>query len=161
MVKTRISSTPKPRWTPISPVTAPPPKATSDSPSTTATSPIDCSGSRSWVIHLILGQTLKGARASPIGLVIARGEEKISKRNLVIYLPFYPFSRKEKPFIYNLLTFVFEFVFLAVTISDIVACPEEQILTDEQPDMDGCPGGDNLDDEGEAMIEEALSGSKY
>ncbi|CAN7052530.1 hypothetical protein IGI04_027697 [Brassica rapa subsp. trilocularis] len=47
----------------------------------------------------------------------------------------------------------------SVTISDIVACPEEQILTDEQPDMDGCPGGDNLDDEGEAMIEESLSGS--
>ncbi|KAJ4884898.1 BTB/POZ domain-containing protein POB1 [Raphanus sativus] len=48
----------------------------------------------------------------------------------------------------------------SVTISDIVACPEEQILTDEQPDMDGCPGGDNLDDEGEAMIEEALSGDE-
>lgn len=48
----------------------------------------------------------------------------------------------------------------AVTISDIVACPEEQILTDEQPDMDGCPGGENLDDEGgEAMVEEALSGT--
>lgn len=46
----------------------------------------------------------------------------------------------------------------SVTISDIVACPEEQILTDEQPDMDGCPGGENLDDEGEAMVEEALSG---
>ncbi|CAE6078863.1 unnamed protein product [Arabidopsis arenosa] len=48
-----------------------------------------------------------------------------------------------------------------VTISDIVACPEEQILTDEQPDMDGCPGGENLDDEGgEAMVEEALSGDE-
>ncbi|XP_023640061.1 BTB/POZ domain-containing protein At2g46260 isoform X2 [Capsella rubella] len=42
---------------------------------------------------------------------------------------------------------------------DIVACAEEQILTDNnQPDMDDCPGGDNLDDEGEAMVEEALSG---
>jgi hypothetical protein len=48
-----------------------------------------------------------------------------------------------------------------VTISDIVACPEEQILTDEQPDMDGCPGGENPDDEGgEAMVEEALSGDE-
>ncbi|EOA26832.1 hypothetical protein CARUB_v10022924mg [Capsella rubella] len=46
-----------------------------------------------------------------------------------------------------------------VAISDIVACAEEQILTDNnQPDMDDCPGGDNLDDEGEAMVEEALSG---
>lgn len=39
-----------------------------------------------------------------------------------------------------------------------MACAEEQILNDEQPDMDGCPGGENLDDEGEAMVEEALSG---
>ncbi|CAH2057748.1 unnamed protein product [Thlaspi arvense] len=46
-----------------------------------------------------------------------------------------------------------------VTVSDIVACAEEQIITDSnQPDMDDCPGGDNLDDEGEAMVEEALSG---
>ncbi|CAE6053355.1 unnamed protein product [Arabidopsis arenosa] len=46
-----------------------------------------------------------------------------------------------------------------VAISDIVACAEEQILTDNnQPDMDDGPGGDNLDDEGEAMVEEALSG---
>jgi hypothetical protein len=46
-----------------------------------------------------------------------------------------------------------------VAISDIVACAEEQILTDNnQPDMDDAPGGDNLDDEGEAMVEEALSG---
>ncbi|XP_010518296.1 PREDICTED: BTB/POZ domain-containing protein At2g46260 [Camelina sativa] len=46
-----------------------------------------------------------------------------------------------------------------VAVSDIVACAEEQILTDNnQPDMDDCPGGDNLDDEGEAMVEEALSG---
>uniref|UniRef100_A0A1J3JF79 BTB/POZ domain-containing protein n=1 Tax=Noccaea caerulescens TaxID=107243 RepID=A0A1J3JF79_NOCCA len=46
-----------------------------------------------------------------------------------------------------------------VTISDIVACAEEQIITDNnQPDMDDCPGGDNLEDEGEAMVEEALSG---
>jgi len=47
-----------------------------------------------------------------------------------------------------------------VAISDIVACAEEQILTDNnQPDMDDAPGGDNLDDEGEAMVEEALSGT--
>lgn len=47
-----------------------------------------------------------------------------------------------------------------VAISDIVACAEEQILTDNnQPDMDDGPGGDNLDDEGEAMVEEALSGT--
>lgn len=47
-----------------------------------------------------------------------------------------------------------------VAISDIVACAEEQILTDNnQPEMDDCPGGDNLDDEGEAMVEEALSGT--
>ncbi|KAF8113789.1 hypothetical protein N665_0045s0033 [Sinapis alba] len=43
-----------------------------------------------------------------------------------------------------------------VTVSDIVACPEEQIITDNNlPDMDDCPGGD---EEGEAMVEEALSG---
>ncbi|XP_010506624.1 PREDICTED: BTB/POZ domain-containing protein At2g46260 isoform X1 [Camelina sativa] len=49
-----------------------------------------------------------------------------------------------------------------VAVSDIVACAEEQILTDNnQPDMDDCPGGgDNLDDEGEAMVEEALSGDE-
>lgn len=47
-----------------------------------------------------------------------------------------------------------------IAISDIVACAEEQILNDNnQPDMDDCPGGDNLDDEGEAMVEEALSGT--
>lgn len=41
-------------------------------------------------------------------------------------------------------------------ISEIVACPEEQIITDNnQPDMD-----DNIDEEGEAMVEEeTLSGS--
>ncbi|CAF2124188.1 unnamed protein product [Brassica napus] len=39
---------------------------------------------------------------------------------------------------------------------DIVACPEEQIITDNnRPDMDDCPGGD---EDGEAMVEEALSG---
>lgn len=40
-----------------------------------------------------------------------------------------------------------------------MACPEEQIITDNnQPDMDDCPGGD---EEGEAMVEEeeTLSGS--
>ncbi|CAH8383741.1 unnamed protein product [Eruca vesicaria subsp. sativa] len=43
-----------------------------------------------------------------------------------------------------------------VTVSDIVACPEEQIITDNnQPDMDDYPGGD---EEGDAMVEEALSG---
>ena len=37
-----------------------------------------------------------------------------------------------------------------------MACPEEQIITDNnRPDMDDCPGGD---EEGEAMVEEALSG---
>ncbi|ESQ39265.1 hypothetical protein EUTSA_v10001385mg [Eutrema salsugineum] len=42
---------------------------------------------------------------------------------------------------------------------DIVGCAEEQIITDNnQPDMDDCPGGDNLDDEREAMVEEPLSG---
>lgn len=52
-----------------------------------------------------------------------------------------------------------KFVCFPVTISDIVACAEEQIITDNnQPDMDDCPGGDNLEDEGEAMVEEALSG---
>ncbi|XP_056860451.1 BTB/POZ domain-containing protein At2g46260 isoform X2 [Raphanus sativus] len=42
---------------------------------------------------------------------------------------------------------------------DIVGCPEEQIITDDnQPDMDDCcPGGD---DQGEAMLEEALSGDE-
>ncbi|XP_010544783.1 PREDICTED: BTB/POZ domain-containing protein POB1 [Tarenaya hassleriana] len=45
-------------------------------------------------------------------------------------------------------------------ISDIVACPEEQILTDTQLDMDGGPGGENLDEEDEAMVEETLSGDE-
>ncbi|CAN8318827.1 unnamed protein product [Cochlearia groenlandica] len=48
-----------------------------------------------------------------------------------------------------------------VMISDIVACAEEQIITDvNQPDMEDFHGGDNLDDEaqGEAMVEEALLG---
>lgn len=48
-------------------------------------------------------------------------------------------------------------MFLLRLVSDIVACPEEQIITDNnQPDMDDCPGGD---EEGEAMVEEALSGT--
>ncbi|KAJ4906401.1 BTB/POZ domain-containing protein [Raphanus sativus] len=44
-------------------------------------------------------------------------------------------------------------------VGDIVGCPEEQIITDDnQPDMDDCcPGGD---DQGEAMLEEALSGDE-
>ncbi|KAJ4870654.1 BTB/POZ domain-containing protein [Raphanus sativus] len=44
-------------------------------------------------------------------------------------------------------------------VGDIVSCPEEQIITDDnQPDMDDCcPGGD---DQGDAMLEEALSGDE-
>lgn len=45
----------------------------------------------------------------------------------------------------------------SVTISDIVACHEEQIITNNnQLDIDDCPGGNNLDEEGEAMVEKAV-----
>lgn len=197
-MKIRICLTQKPRWILISLVMVPPPTEILDSLLTTATSLIACFGSRSWVVPRIPGPKLKAVRASPTGLAIARGEEKISRRNLVnLLLPSSFFFSNWKTiclgshivtgalislrlgflgFSFGLfVASVFEFdVILGVllfcklmyffhpfpvTISDIVACAEEQILNDEQPDMDGCPGGENLDDEGEAMVEEALSGN--
>ena len=61
---------------------------------------------------------------------------------------------KERHLLLGLNQIVFDFVFFfsfqfSVTISDILAGAEERVLTNEQPDMD----------EGEAMIEEAFSGS--
>jgi hypothetical protein len=47
-------------------------------------------------------------------------------------------------------------VYLLFSVLDLTACPEEQILNCNQPDMDDCVVCENPDEEVVAMSEEAI-----
>jgi hypothetical protein len=51
-------------------------------------------------------------------------------------------------------------VYLLFSVLDLTACPEEQILNGNQPDMDDCVVCENPDEEVVAMSEESPSGMK-